>query len=169
MFKTINNGKMPTKENEFSSHIDLHASEDVVIGAGETVEIGLGVCIDIELLEDEPMLREDGIGDNLGFIEGEFSEDLLNNFLNSHYLQLTLKHELATKGLIQPAVQNIGLDFKGEIKITVHNSIISTKTDFNSDYPDLIGCDGSEYFTIKKGDKIAQITLIEHKSYLLGC
>jgi len=48
MLKTINNGKLPTRGSEYSAFVDLYANEDVIIGAGGTVMIGLGVCIDFD-------------------------------------------------------------------------------------------------------------------------
>lgn len=47
MFKVFKDGQLPTKGSKFSACVDLYAREDVVIGAGETVLIPLGICIDL--------------------------------------------------------------------------------------------------------------------------
>jgi dUTPase len=52
MFKTINGGKLPTKATKFSAAVDLYANADVVIKAGETYKVPLGVCIDEEKMKD---------------------------------------------------------------------------------------------------------------------
>ena len=48
MFKIIEGGTKPHIKTEFSSSADLCAREKVVIGAGETKIIPLGVIIDLE-------------------------------------------------------------------------------------------------------------------------
>ena len=82
------------------------------------------------------------------------------DFLKSHYLQLNPRSSLRAKGLISNT-GIIDMDYTQEIKIIIHNPITANNFD------DVSGT--LEYDTdyiIKKGDKIAQITLIEHKSYL---
>jgi len=177
MLKTIVEGCEPQRASKYSAFIDLFASEDVTISAGETKIVGLGVCLDLGLLEDEPIFRVDLVGLNLGFIEGEFSEELFNEFLESHYLQLEPRSSLRAKGLIV-GTGVIDLDYKDEIKLIVHNPVAGVHLmPIQSDDCSLIGeeciCDGVGYedfgtFRISKGDKIAQIALMEHKSYLMG-
>ena len=156
MFKVLTKGCEPTKGSKHSAAVDLFASEDAVVGAGETKLIGLGVCIDLDYHK-------------LGFIfqnsrepyNEELNENKLYEFLNSHYLELHPRSSLRAKGLISNT-GIIDLDYENEIKIIIHNPI---KMEFNQGIPD-------RYifrpFEIKKGDKIAQILLKEHKSYLLG-
>ena len=48
MFKVFKDGKLPTKGSKYSAAVDLYAREDVVVGAGETVLVPLGVCIDLD-------------------------------------------------------------------------------------------------------------------------
>ncbi len=48
MFKVLENGCEPTRGSKYSACVDLYASEDVVIGAGETAIVKLGVCVDIQ-------------------------------------------------------------------------------------------------------------------------
>ena len=133
MFKVINGGKLPTRGSRYSAFVDLYANENVVIGAGETKVIGLGVCIDEDFIFD--LVKE--------------SKDFIINmdkFQKTHYLQLEPRSSLRVKGLIA-GTGIIDIDYKDEIKIVLHNL---TKEDY----------------TIQKDDRIAQISLIGHKSYL---
>jgi len=165
MFKVLTKGCEPTKGSKYSACIDLFASEDVVIGAGETKLVGLGVCIDLE---------------NFFKSENGF-EMFMNNhwkqqgFIRGHYLQLMLRSSLSKHLIIANGVGVIDLDYKDEIKIRLHNPM----TTENSDVIPFIGRDGHfvmgtyelviiDEYQIKKGQKIAQITLLEHKAYLFG-
>ena len=131
MLKILTRGCEPTKGSKYSAGIDLYASEDVIIGTGETKLVGLGVCIDLEKY---------------------------NKFLSSHYLELHPRSSLRAKGLISNT-GIIDLDYKDEIKIIIHNPLNGIANR---------GAMNQRYFTIKKGDRIAQILLKEHKGYLLG-
>ena len=154
MFKVLVDGCKPTKGSKYSACVDLYASEDVVIGAGKTKLIGLVVCVD---------------ENNLKSIGGEYVGDgFYEDFLNSHYLQLMLRSSLGKKGLmLSNGVGVIDLDYKDEIKMIIYNSNFSYERDF-AEAPMNVFKDYDDIFTIKKGDKIAQITLLEHKSYLFG-
>ena len=95
-----------------------------------------------------------------------FFHDSYDEFLSSHYLQLMLRSSLAKKGLIiANGVGVIDLDYKDEIKIAIHNPI--TEQNFIQDDNAYI-TDPFEHteYKIKKGDRIAQITLLEHRSHL---
>ena len=70
-----------------------------------------------------------------------------NEFRKCNYLQLEPRSSLRVKGL-QAGTGIIDLDYPDEIKLIV-SSLDPT-------------------YRIKKGDKIAQILLKEHKTYLLG-
>jgi len=150
MFKTINEGKMPTRATKYSAAVDLYANEDVVIGAGETAIIGLGVCIDIQ----------------------KFTSDITDAYKDklSHYLELHPRSSLRAKGLIS-GVGIIDLDYKDEIKIIIHNPIIGAYlSPIKLNDGDFIGMsyEGNDKYTINNGDKIAQVLLKEHKGYLLN-
>jgi len=143
MFKTIDGGKMPSKATKYSACVDLFANEDVIVGAGETAMVGLGVCINLDW-------------------------NVIDcNFLNSHYLQLILGSSLGKNGLILPSnIKMIDLDYKDEIKILIHNPLdINYLHDLLANNSN--ACKYAEC-KINKGDKIAQIALLEHKSYLFG-
>ena len=94
----------------------------------------------------------------------------VEEFLNSHYLEIALRSSLAVKGLIIPnGIGIIDLDYTDEIGLIVHNPIIDKNFneevgEFGSDRDAFVG---SEYI-INKGDKVAQCTLKEHKGYLMG-
>ena len=151
MFKVLTRSCEPTRGSKYSACVDLYASEDVVIGAGETKLVGLGVAIDNEKIAEKfekptpseiiEAVRNVTVFDEYGY----------EQFLNSHYLQLMLRSSLAKKGLIiANGAGVIDLDYKDEIKM------ILTNVSYNGNYK------------IKKGDCIAQITLLEHKSHLFG-
>lgn len=162
MLKTINGGKLPTRGTKYSACVDLYANEDVIIGAGETKVFGLGVAIDLDYLY-------------MNFNKGQiipqsidWREKAWERFQLSHYLQLALRSSLGKKGLILPnGVGIIDLDYPDEIKMIVHNPINYSTHTINHDISSY-GANDTKKYHIKKGDKIAQITLLEHKSYLFG-
>jgi len=152
MLKVLCKGCKPSKGSEYSAGIDLYASEDVVIMAGETAIVGLGVCIDLKKLLQN-------------FEEWKIvaSDREIEHFKRSHYLELHPRSSLRAKGLISNT-GIIDIDFAGdenEIKIIIHNPI---DKHFLSDT--LRG--RRDAYHINKGDKIAQILLKEHKGYLMG-
>lgn len=182
MLKVINGGIVPTKGSKYSAAIDLYANEDVVIGAGETAIVGLGVCIDIVKLIASSRYA------NLKLKHVSTNKDD-ENFLKSHYLQLEPRSSLRAKGL-QAGTGVIDLDYEDEIKIILHKPIDVHQSKFMIDAGFLglnCGLKGLDFdremdkfkeknkdvifsstYKIKKGDKIAQIMLKEHKSYLFG-
>lgn len=163
MFKVLTEGCEPTRGTKFSVCIDLYASEDVTIYAGETEIIGLGVCIDLDGFA-EKHLKTKWVSPT----ETSVDEDDLTMFKEKHYLQLMLRSSLGKKGLILPnGVGVIDMDYRDEIKMLVHNAISDVHiTDANTARPT---GSGDEYkVEIKKGDKIGQITLLEHKGHLFG-
>ena len=161
MLKVLDDVCKPTKGSKYSAAIDLHASEDVVIGAGETVKVPLGVCIDINI----DWYMGNKINKNPSYGQGAI--DAFEDFIKSHYLQLEPRSSLRTKGLIA-GTGIIDLDYKDEIMIILHNPVYKVDTYYQGGSIDL-GCfNGGTHFKIEKGDKIAQILLKEHKTYLMG-
>jgi len=171
MFKTLTDGCNPTRGSKFSACVDLYASEDMVIGAGETKLVGLGIAIDIKDLRfalidkgeiDSPM-DEDGT-----LLDADMADVYTRLFCESHYLQLMLRSSLSKELVIANGVGVIDLDYKDEIKIRLHNPIKIRGLNANAKgrglYEHFMDCE----FKINKGDKIAQITLLEHKGYLFG-
>lgn len=137
----------PTKGSKYSAAIDLYSREDIVIGAGETKLIPLGVKIDKNKM---PIY--------------------LQNNMHRHYLQLEPRSSLRAKGLIA-GTGIIDLDYKDEIMIILHNPIWQTRLGTYEDGKKTIvhfGATTNFDYKINKGDKIAQILLKEHKTYLFG-
>ena len=130
MFKVVNGGQLPTRGSKYSACVDLYANADITIGAGETVLIPLGVCIDL----DDDSLK------------------------SNHYLQLMLRSSLSKELIIANGVGVIDFDYKDEIMIRVHRPI-DYVTFHNEAYSNTF---------ITKGQRVAQITLLEHKGYLFG-
>ena len=143
MFKILDEVCTPTMGSKYSAAIDLYARENIVIGAGETVLVPLGVCLEYD----------------------KFPIYLKNN-LNKFYLQLEPRSSLRAKGLIA-GTGIIDIDYKDEIKIILHKPI--NKGDDFETSGHLIGFNDEDFgYKVKKGDKIAQILLKEHKTYLMG-
>ena len=167
MFKILVAGCDPTRGSKFSACVDLYASEDVVIGAGETKIIGLGICIDLNF---------NWLNRKFNHLSDEKKEEYKEWFLSSHYMQLNPRSSLRAKGLISHT-GIIDMDFvDNEIKIIIHNPIkgsyvkswinflsrkIGLETNFKKEEIEV-----SYDYKINKGDRIAQITLMEHKSHL---
>ena len=145
MFKTINGGILPKRFSKYSAGFDVYSNEDVVIGAGETKRIGLGIAIDNSLIHGNMLIINE-------------ASALL---LNCHYLELHIDDRLAEKGLIAPP-KIVNLDCVDEIKMAVHNPYQNKKT-YWKDVWETINTD----YTINKGDKIGQIILKRHEGYLL--
>lgn len=168
MLKTLVAGCAPTRGSKFSVCIDLYASEDVAIDAGETKLVGLGVAIDMELLKtisDRDMENTFGMPcDEIENGDGDADKVYFETFLSSHYLQLMLRSSLSKKFVISNGVGVIDLDYKDEIKIRLHKPLNLFDVILNVFTFGMVSISK----TIKKGDKIAQITLLEHKSYLFG-
>lgn len=169
MFKTINDGKLPTRATRYSACVDLYANSDIVIEAGSTKLIPLGVMIDLDALYKKLAPTFSHIGQ-----EPEFEEhcnEILEDFMHSHYIKVAIRSSLSLKqGLIISNGEGIiDMDYEGEIGLIVHNpykkqdieEIINIKNGFKEDFSD-------SGVVFKKGDRVAQATLIEHKSHLFG-
>ena len=169
MFEVLYGGFEPVRSTKYSACVDLFAREDVVIGAGDTKIVPLGIKIDLEKLKaisDRDMENTFGMPVDriIGSVDGDEDEVYFENFMSSHKLDLHIRSSLsAKKGLIiANGTGQIDLDYSDEIGIILHNPI---KISTNQGIPDRYLLYPIE---IKKGDKIAQITLVEHKSYLMG-
>jgi dUTPase len=136
----------PTRATKYSAMIDLYAKEEVVIGAGETKIVNLGVKIDK--------------GNLKSYLE---DYDDVQDFMLSHFIALHPRSSLRAKGLIV-GVGICDLDFPDELGLIVHNPVNNnTLLEIYREYAH----SNHKSFTIYKGDKIAQCTLIEHKGYLM--
>jgi len=168
MLKVLKKGCEPTKGSKNSACIDLYASEDIVIGAGETELVGLGVCIDMEELAKIARYHTlDNLPNNLeDCVYKEYVKSHSEFFYSTHYLQLMLRSSLSKHLVIANGVGVIDLDYKDEIKIRLHNP--KSKADFSNMFIEDEKVDRYGNYHIKKGQKIAQATLLEHKAFLLG-
>ena len=159
MFKTINNGILPKRFSKYSAGFDVCSNEDIVIVAGETKLIGLGIAIDLqkyyECFDKSP---------NPSFEEAmkrDPQDFFFTRAMREYYLELHIDDRLVEKGLIAPP-KIVNLDCVDEIKMAVHNPYQNKKT-YWKDVWETINTD----YTIKKGDKIGQIILKRHEGYLL--
>jgi len=159
--KVTKDANLPTRATKFSAGVDVYANEDCVIGAGETAVVRLGIRIDIQKI-DEHVLKGIPYGYEASLI------DKTNEFMKSHFMSLKIKRNLKVKGLISHSAV-IDLDFEDELKMIIHNPII------DENFNDCVGEFGSardtfieSRYKIKKGDKIGQLLLMEHKSFLFG-
>lgn len=158
MFKVLDEVCQPTRATKYSAMVDLYAREDVIIGAGETKIVPLGVKIDLEpLIRTWYSIADDRSIDEIMSDKSIGVGDAIYRFKQSHYLELHTRSSLRAKGLII-GVGVIDLDYPDEIGLIVHNPIVDIT----------FGIYNGTIYTIKKGDKIAQCTLKEHKGYLLG-
>ena len=162
MFKILDEVCTPIRSTRYSAYIDLFSREDVVIGAGETKVIPLGIKLDVTKIGLK--LADIGQDNSTQLIEK------LNQFKELHYLEVALRSSLAVKGLIIPnGIGIIDLDYPDEIGLIVHNPII------DENFNDIVGALGGNRdafveskIIIHKGDKVAQCTIKEHKGYLMG-
>ena len=175
MFKKVREDAiLPTRGSKYSACVDVYANEDVTIGAGETNLVGLGIAI------DELKIRETIYQKALPFGDCQRERDenlkIFNEFLKSHYIQLMLRSSLSVKGLmLANGVGVIDLDFADEIKMNIHNPISWSCNATDGTYEDNLtlehihsGADNKVEYVIKKGDRIGQLILLEHKSSLFG-
>ena len=157
MFKTINNGTMPTKATKYSAAVDAYSNEDIIIPPGETAIIGLGIYIDEDQLDKQ----------------SNDLRDAYPHYKESFYIQLSPRSSLRAKGLIS-GTAIIDLDYTGsenEIKM-----IISNPVKVELDYERLAGggqrycglkIDSATPYKIFRGDRIGQLMLLEHKTHML--
>lgn len=163
MIKALYEHTTPKRATKYSAYIDLFSAEDVIIAAGETKIVKLGVKLDLDSL-----YRSWYFYPEQNNISGSWEM-----FLKSHYLEIALRSSLGVKGLIiSNGIGIIDLDYPDEIGLIVHNPTSDvTKHDYKDRIVKLCGQSKQHpfgHFVIKKGDKVAQACLKEHKSYLLG-
>ena len=174
MFKTVKDGKMPTKGSEFSACVDLYAREDIEVKPSETTLIPLGVCLDLSKLKE---LKYDS------FDTEDELEKWMIEFKKSHYVQLMLRSSLSKKLIIANGVGIIDIDYEDEMMIRVHNPLTQDLTsiislafasasavlDETNEHGDKMNkIEKEKTVTIKKGDRVAQIALLNHNTDLFG-
>lgn len=148
MFRLVDGGELlPQRATQHSAGFDVFANENVVIGAGETKLIGLGIALDHE---SEWLLNYPPYNITL--------EDLNAGF----YLELHPRSSLRAKG-IGGGVGIIDMDYRDEIKMIITN-LFNPYISAGADYIPLIS---TTPYQIKRGDKIGQLILKRHEGYLL--
>ena len=161
MFEILDDVCTPKRGTKYSAYVDLFSREDVVIGAGETKIVKLGVKLDLEQLSYSYFNKCSK--QTINELKDRYSSEF-QKFLKSHYLEVTLRSSLGVKGLIiANGIGIIDLDYPDEIGLIVYKPINSQVA---SDLA--IGLRLLRKFEIKKGEKVAQCTLKEHKGYLMG-
>ena len=157
MFKKLTaDAILPKRQTRFSAGFDVFANEDVVICAGETKLIGLGIAIDKNLLEK--LIPKKVYP--LPSIEADiYWSSVCHNFFESHYLELHIRSSLRAKGLTSLGTGVIDMDFDQEIKMVINNPI--------TDPFAWLGADDQSEYTINKGDKIGQLILVPHAGHLM--
>lgn len=165
MFKILDEKCTPKKGTKFSACVDLFAREDVVIGAGETVLVPLGVKIDQSFIS---MNIEELQEEKYNHIEVYADSDWVKFFKMSHQLNLHIRSSMSAKHglIIANGTGIIDLDYPGEIMICVHNP--TKPYTIKEDFASRTYVKSTDKVNIKKGQPIAQISLVEHKTYLLG-
>jgi len=162
MFEVLDKVCEPIRSTKYSAYVDLFASEDVTIGAGESRTITLGVKIDLEELRTN-WINKSGLIFKPDDARKSLIEFGFHKFMSSHYLEVVLTDSLVAKGLISASgITIINLDNTNEVSLIIHNP-----TELG-DICDVVALAPNETFTINKGDKVAQCTLKEHKGYLMG-
>ena len=159
MFEGLDPMCKPVRATKYSAYVDLFSAEDCTIGAGETKIVKLGVKLGLDGL-----YRSWYFYTEQNNISGSWEM-----FLKSHYLEIALRSSLGAKGLIiANGIGVIDLDYPDEIGLIVHNPVqIREFVQNGNNYTTVVDSDDSE-FVIKKGDKVAQCTLKEHKGFLMG-
>lgn len=158
MFEIIEGGSTPQIKTEFSSSADLCSRTEVTIHSGETKVIPLGIKINLVELEnlfiDNLDYRDSKAG--IPLMARSTKEDLFKEFLLSHFLELKIRSSLSFELIVANGVGEIDLDYPKEIGLIVH---FPFKFDNKLD---LI-----PFHTIKAGERVAQIKLMEHKNFLM--
>lgn len=160
MFKSINGGRLPERATRYSAGFDVFANEDVIIGAGETKLVGLGIALDtlgLELLAHSIHCDSKGID--------------YERFAMSHYFALHIRSSLRAKGLTSLGTGIIDMDYRDEIKMVISNPISGHKirpSDGSFAYYTASANNiSSQCYLIRRGDKIGQLILCRHEGWLL--
>ena len=174
MFKKLTaDAILPKRQTRFSAGFDVFANEDVVIAAGQTELIGLGIAIDLDRCIDEYFTNHEYCQGEI--VGGYVNQQEVDHFMQTHYFELHIRSSLRAKGLTSLGTGVIDMDFDQEVKMAIHNPICG--------YEDVDHCDhglismpfGASMFKgetnpnyeIKKGDKIGQLILLQHAGHLM--
>lgn len=156
MFKVLKDWCEPTRATQFSACIDLYASENMRITSGDTRIVGLGIKIDQEYLRELFTTQM-----------FDFNENAYNEFMGTHYLQLEPRSSMRARGL-QFGTGIIDMDYPDELKLIITNPYRIGNTVFTGPMGTGPLHRGGNDLIIEEGERIAQLMLCEHKTYLLG-
>ena len=163
MFCSIKGGRLPERATRHSAGFDVFANEDVVIGAGETVLVGLGICIDSNyLVYDVAGVKVSTNGE----IEDSGDSAKVSEFMGQFYLELHPRSSLRAKGL-SGGVGIVDIDYRDEIKMVITNPLQSKQLVENGCNYEVLEYSEDYEYTIKRGDKIGQLILKRHEGWLL--
>jgi len=169
MFKILDEVCTPTRGSKYSACIDVKSRVDITIGAGETVLVPLGIKIDNRELERIALTYDRELTTDVIVSNKSIDDKIISDFKKTHYLQLMLRSSLGKKGLILPnGVGVIDLDYQDELMMIIHNPIRYKNAKIGDKGEFILFNSYMVNEVIKKGDRIGQITLLEHKSYLFG-
>lgn len=158
MFKSVNGGILPKRFTKYSCGFDVFANEDVLIGAGETKLVGLGIAIDLEQIKGRfigAYLSDNGADEY-------FDEHAFTEFKERHYFALHIRSSLRAKGLTSLGTGVIDIDYDQEIKMVVHNPLKVKEGNM------CFEADCYDNYKINKGDKIGQLILLQHAGHLMS-
>ena len=175
MFKKLTpDAILPQRQTRFSAGFDVFANEDVVICAGETKLIGLGIAIDLDRCIDEYFTNHEYCQGEI--VGGYVNQQELDHFMGTHFFALHIRSSLRAKGLTSLGTGIIDIDYPDEIKMVVYNPLKATQDFDDSMYPyDGMGEKGEwvdvimfeDEYEINKGDKIGQLILLQHAGHLM--
>jgi dUTPase len=165
MFIIIDEKCTPTRGTKYSACVDLKSRIDITIDEGQTVLIPLGVKINLATIIDKKLLimpegfynainKDDEdffLDNNVDYSYKDELFDEIDGFLKRHYFQLMLRSSLSKNLIIANGIGVIDIDYEDEIMIRLHNPVKNNQNKNNS-------------VVISKGDRIAQILLMEHRS-----
>lgn len=191
MFEILEGGTQPKIKTVYSSSADLYAREDVIIQAGETKIIPLGVKIDLSQIKEivEAQFEQESIFDEDG--TDCIKQGVFANFMMKHFFELKLRSSLAKKLIIPNGVGEIDIDYPEEIGLMVHFPVSLEAVELLSQLnalkmighndgnsPEQIEKAGKIFaeasphkdkivYKIKAGERVAQIKLMEHKNFMM--
>lgn len=160
--KLTNDARLPERATKYSAKFDVFANEGAIIGAGETKLVPLGIALDVEMycfdkvsqLPYDYVLRNNIAG--------------YDDFLKSHCFALHIRSLLRARGLTSLGTGIIDMDYRGEIKMVIHNPLRWGEVPVNDNATVYTkGVQHNASYVIKKGDKIGQLILCRHEGYLL--
>lgn len=155
ILELVDDGIMPTMGTQYSGCIDLYAREDVIIKGGHTELIPLGVKINPTKLRQA-----------LSYL----SQEEFEQFLLTHHILLKIRSGLSKKLILANGLGEIDLDYPNEFMARVYNFAppqLKKKYSNNNELIDVELIDGTPV-VIKKGDKVVQISLEQHKTHMFG-